>query len=67
MTEEIESGIEQSAASGIRRAQGDQGSMEEHDLADRIAADKYVAAKTAARSSGIPGLRFARVIPPGSA
>jgi hypothetical protein len=56
--------IEESVQSGIKRAQGDQGSVEEHPLPDRIAADKYLKNRAAARR-GL-GMRLTKLVPPGT-
>ena len=53
-------------ASGPKRASGDSGSIEQHALADQIAADRYLASKQAARSKGL-GIRIANLVPPGGA
>lgn len=53
-------------ASGPKRASGDSGSIEQHALADQIAADRYLASKQAARSKGL-GIRLAKLVPPGGA
>jgi|1185.fasta_scaffold667961_1 hypothetical protein len=55
--------IEKSTREGIKRSQGDTGSMEEHPLLDRIEADRYVKSQRAARQ-GL-GIRFVKLIPPG--
>lgn len=52
-------------ASGPAKASGDQGSFEQHSIPDQIAADRYLAAKAAARKAH-RGLRFTRIIPPGA-
>ena len=53
-------------ASGPKRASGDSGSIEQHALADQIAADRYLASKQAARSKDL-GIRLAKLVPPGGA
>jgi hypothetical protein len=55
----------ESNAEGPRRVEGDMGSVEQHNLKDQIEADKYLAAKQAARKKR-RGLRFNKLIPPGS-
>lgn len=40
-------------------------SIEQHPLMDRIEADRYLASKDAARKPGL-GIKFAKVVPPGS-
>ncbi len=52
-------------AEGPAKAAGDAGSVEQHKLADQIAADKYLAAKEAAKKKD-RGLRFNRLVPPGT-
>jgi len=53
-------------AAGPKKATGDSGSVEQHPLADQIAADRYLASKQAARSKGL-GIRIAKLVPPGGA
>ncbi len=53
-------------AEGPKSASGDLGSIEQHSIPDQIAADRYLASKTAARSKGL-GLRLTKVVPPGAA
>jgi hypothetical protein len=53
------------AAVGPKRVRTDAGEVEAHDLVDIIEADKHLAAKAAA-SSKSRGLRFNRIIPPGT-
>ena len=52
-------------AQGPAKAAGDAGSVEQHKLADQIAADKYLASKEAAKSKR-RGLVFNKLIPPGA-
>jgi hypothetical protein len=52
-------------AQGPAKAAGDSGSMEQHPLADQIAADKYLAAKDAVKSKN-RGLKFNKFVPPGA-
>ena len=52
-------------AQGPAKAAGDAGSVEQHKLADQIAADKYLASKEATKEKN-RGLRFNRLIPPGT-
>jgi len=47
------------------KATGDSGSVEQHPLKDQIEADRYLAAKKAAKTKRA-GLRFAKLIPPGT-
>ena len=65
MAEELDSTIRQNAA-GPKRASGDAGSVEQHALADQIAADKYLASKRASRSKGL-GIKLAKISPGGTA
>lgn len=52
-------------ARGPRRARGDSCEMEQHSLADQIAADRYLESKKAARARGL-GLRRTKLVPPGA-
>ena len=58
---DLDSAIEENA-SGPRKASGDSGSIEQHPLADQIAADKYLAAKKATRAKGF-GIKLAKISP----
>ena len=40
-------------------------SVEQHSLADQIAADKYLASKAATQKKGL-GIRFSKLSPPGA-
>ncbi len=51
-------------AQGPKKAQGDSGSVEQHDLKDQIEADRYLASKEAAKK-GL-GVRMTKVVPPGA-
>jgi hypothetical protein len=51
-------------AQGPKRAQGDAGSVEQHDLKDQIEADRYLNSKEAAKK-GL-GVKMTKVIPPGA-
>jgi len=53
------------AAVGPKRVRTDAGEVEAHDLDQIIEADKYLASKKAA-SSASRGLRFNKIIPPGT-
>lgn len=63
--DDVKQAIIDNAASGIKRAQGDQGSMEAHDLQDQIAADKYLANKSGATKAH-RGIRLTKLVPPGA-
>ena len=65
VAENLDNQLRENAA-GPRRASGDSGSVEQHPLADQIAADRYLASKQAARSKGL-GIRLAKLVPPGGA
>jgi len=66
MSEEIRTAI-QSTATGPKRVRTDAGEVESQDIEQQIAADKYLASKAAASPTNKHrGLRFNRVIPPGT-
>lgn len=52
-------------ASGPAKATGDSGSIEQHNLKDQIAAEKFLASKKAAKK-GLGGLRITKLVPPGT-
>ena len=52
-------------AQGPAKAAGDAGSVEQHKLTEQIEADRYLAAKDAAKRKD-RGLRFSKLVPPGS-
>jgi hypothetical protein len=52
-------------ASQPAKASVDGQSVEQHPLKDQIEADRYLASKDAARKPGL-GVKFARIVPPGS-
>ena len=54
------------SAQTAKRAKGDNGEMEQHSLSDQIAADRYLRS-VAAATAGPARLRFAKIVPPGSA
>ena len=64
MTEDLDNTIRESAA-GPKKASGDSVSVEQHDLADQIAADKYLESKKASRAKGL-GIKLAKVSPGGT-
>ena len=64
MTDTLDNSIQQNAA-GPKKASGDSGSVEQHDLADQIAADKYLESKKASRAKGL-GIKLAKVSPGGT-
>lgn len=68
MSDELRQKLAETAA-GPKRVRTDAGEAESHDLDQMIAADKYLSAKTAATSSSTNtrrGLRFNKLIPPGT-
>ena len=65
MAENLEDEILENAQ-GPAKASGDAGSVEQHKLTDQIAADRYLASKDAAKSKK-RGLRFNKLVPPGTA
>ena len=64
MADDLADSIRQNAQ-GPARVQGDAGSVEQHSLADQIAADKYLSGKAAVKKP-TRGLRFNKFIPPGT-
>ena len=51
-------------AAGPKRAQGDSGSVEQHDLTGQIAADRDLSSKEAGKQGA--GVRRTKVVPPGA-
>ena len=64
MADHLEEKIRENAE-GPARVTGDAGTVEQHKLTEQIAADKYLASKEAAKKKD-RGLRFNRLIPPGT-
>ena len=64
MAENLEEKIADNA-SGPAKVSSDAGSVEQHALADQIAADKYLASKTAAQRKGL-GIKFSKLSPSGT-
>jgi hypothetical protein len=64
MSDEVSNKLAE-AAVGPKRVRTDAGEVEAHDLDQMIEADKYLAAK-AATASKSRGLRFNKIIPPGT-
>lgn len=56
----------EAAASEPRKASGDSGSMEAHSLPDQIEADKYIQSNAAVANTSSRGIRFNKIVPPGS-
>ena len=64
MPEELDDTIRE-IAQGPAKASGDAGSVEQHKLSEQIEADRYLAAKQAAKSKR-RGLSFNKLVPPGA-
>jgi len=64
MAEELDNSIKENAA-GPKKASGDSGAVEQHDLEDQIAADKYLESKKASRAKGL-GIKLAKISPGGT-
>ena len=65
MSEQLRQNIDQTAQ-GPRRVRTDAGEVESQDISKQIEADKYLAAKAAMSASKSRGLRFNKLIPPGT-
>ena len=65
MAEDLEDKIRENAK-GPAKASGDAGSVEQHKLTEQIDADRYLNSKKAAKSKH-RGLRFNKLVPPGTA
>lgn len=64
MADDLDDTIEENAK-GPAKVTGDAGSVEQHKLADQVAADRYLASKRAAKSPRL-GIRFTKLVPPGA-
>ena len=64
MPDDLDNTIRQNAENP-KRASGDSGSVEQHALADQIAADKYLESKKASRVKGL-GVKLAKLSPGGT-
>ncbi len=64
MAEELDTKISENA-SGPAKASGDSSSIEQHKLADQIAADKYLESKKASRTAGL-GIKLVKISPGGT-
>ena len=64
MPEQLEQTIQNNAA-GPKKASGDAGSVEQHSVADQIAADKYLESRKAARVKGL-GVKLVKISPGGT-
>ena len=65
MTDNLDTTIRDNAT-GPKRAAGDSGSVEQHSLADQIAADKHLASKEAAVTNSL-SIHRVKLSPPGTA
>jgi len=65
VVDEIEDAILESAQ-GPKRATGDSGSIEQHNLSDQIAADRYLGSKTAIVKNPAAMLHRTKFVPPGA-
>ena len=61
---DLEQAIRDNAAQPAK-ASVDGQSVEQHPLKDQIEADRYLESKAAARKPGL-GIKFAKIVPPGS-
>lgn len=64
MTDNLEQAIRDNA-SGPKSASGDAGSVEQHSLADQIAADKHLTSKQAMATKGL-GIKLLKLSPGGT-
>jgi len=65
MAEELDSTIEQNAA-GPKQVTADGVTVQQHSLADQIAADKYLAGKRAASKNPAKAFTRVKIVPPGT-
>ena len=64
MSKELTDSIKENAE-GPKRAKGDSGEMEQHDLKDQIEVDRYLESKEAVKSKTL-GVRCTKLLPPGA-
>lgn len=64
MSETLDNTIRENAA-GPKKASGDAGSIEQHSLADQIAADKHLSSKQAMSGKGL-GIKLLKISPSGT-
>ncbi|MGE4157620.1 MAG: hypothetical protein AB7F75_00820 [Planctomycetota bacterium] len=64
MADDLKDKIKENAE-GPKRARGDSGEVEQHDLKDQIEADRYLNSKKAMKKKG-PGIRMSKLVPPGA-
>ena len=62
---DLDTAIQENAA-GPKKVASDSVTVEQHDLADQIAADKYLESKRASRAKGL-GVKMAKISPGGTA
>ena len=65
MAEELDSTIEQNAA-GPKQVTADGVTVQQHSLADQIAADKYLAGKRAISRNPAKAFIRVKIVPPGT-
>ena len=66
MADDLENTIRENAQ-GPAEAHGDAGGMKQHGLKDQIAADKYLAGKTAVSAGPTKAFVRVKIVPPGTA
>lgn len=64
MSDEIRDAIKDNAT-GPKRVQGDELTVEQHSIKDQIEADRYTASNDATKTKGL-GIRMRRIVPPGT-
>ena len=64
MVDSIDNTIRDNAA-GPKKVAGDAGSVEQHSLADQIAADKHLESRKASRAKGL-GIKLSKLSPGGT-
>lgn len=62
---ELNDSIKENATTGIKKSQGDSGSVEMHSIKDQIEADIHVSKKNASKR-GMLGIRRQRAVSPGA-
>ena len=65
MAEDLKDTIEQNAQ-GPKQASADGVNVQQHPLADQIAADKYLAGKTAVSKNPAKAFTRVKIVPPGT-
>ena len=65
MAEDLSDNIRENAQ-GPTEASVDGQTVRQQPLKDQIAADRYLAGKEAAKKPGLGGLKFCKLVPPGS-